>query len=107
MGEFDYPALIVLSQRKQVMARMVGAFEKRPIETFLKRLALGQESITRYEKEALEKVAEVAAGTHHTVLRLAGGELRAFGWNAYGQLGTEEAGSSVPVVVALPAAAAP
>jgi hypothetical protein len=29
VGEFDYPALIVLSQRKQVMARMVGAFEKR------------------------------------------------------------------------------
>ena len=43
------------------MARMVGAFEKRPIETFLKRLALGQESIVRYEKEALEKVVEVAA----------------------------------------------
>eukprot|EP01046_Picozoa_sp_COSAG06_P039230 COSAG06_NODE_4610_length_4102_cov_5.658506_3_plen_75_part_00 len=51
----------MLSQRKQVMARMVGAFEKRPIETFLKRLALGQESIVRYEKEALEKVVEVAA----------------------------------------------
>ena len=28
---------------------MVGAFEKRTIEGFLKRLALGQETIERYE----------------------------------------------------------
>ena len=50
-----------------------------------------------------EEVAEVAAAYAHTVVRLAGGELRAFGENTYGQLGTGEAAASlVPVAVELP-----
>ena len=43
---------------------------------------------------------EVAAGGDHTLVRLAGGGLRAFGDNKYGQLGNGEVGnSSVPVEV--------
>ena len=55
-----------------------------------------------------EKAAEVAAGESHTVVRLAGGELRAIGSNEYGQLGVGEAEFCplpVEVDLALPAAA--
>ena len=48
VGEFDYPALVVLSAKKQLKAKQVGSFEKRSIEVFLKRLALGQEAVERY-----------------------------------------------------------
>ena len=52
-----------------------------------------------------EAATEVAAGGERTVVRLAGGGLRAFGDNHCGQLGTGAAGASlVPVPVALPPA---
>ena len=70
------------------------------------------DAATRLEPVAVaalagQEVAEVAAGDNHTVVRLAGGELRAFGENKYGQLGTgEEEDSLLPVEVAVPAAPA-
>ena len=51
-----------------------------------------------------EAAVEVATGAHHTVVRLAGGGLRAFGDNEHDQLGTGAVGGQVPLPtpVALP-----
>ena len=57
-----------------------------------------------------KEVVEVAAGTTHTVVRLAKGELRACGNNLRGQLGLgtgERAPEAEPAKVALPPATPP
>ena len=59
--------------------------------------------------EGLAPVEDVASGAYHTVVMLANGELRAFGSNKCGQLGSEsnseagaEPGAMEPVPVELP-----
>lgn len=51
-------------------------------------------------------MTKVAAGSRHTLLLTASGRAFAYGWGAFGQLGTGKfASSRAPVAVAVPAGA--
>jgi alpha-tubulin suppressor-like RCC1 family protein len=53
-----------------------------------------------------ESVTKVAAGARHTLVLCASGNAFAFGWGAFGQLGSGSyASSALPVAVAVPAGA--
>ena len=41
--------MVVLSQKKKLFARLVGAFTERSIGTFLERTTLGQESLSPFK----------------------------------------------------------
>ena len=49
VGEYDYPVVVVLSQKKKLFARLVGSFTERSIGTFLERTTLGQEQLSPFK----------------------------------------------------------